>query len=244
MFPQKYFIMAPLYQWMNSWNSVSDFGNIANHEEVTNQQNLFIKEKKGTYYYDIHGKLIEQIDSDEYKRYIVMDAPNENGNGGKYHITIPNKATIARMKKIGKDMPKCEKGIAVATDGSCSSKDAIGNKEKITSTQWEGSLKELLNKGKTIAYLIHSHPVQIDSTPVIIGSEKPSDIDLEAQFFENQVGAIISWQNVFNKPVQGYSHDKNDYIAYISFYSKNSKIDDSVLMHMSLWDFENKFGNL
>lgn len=86
--------------------------------------------------------------------------------------------------------------------------------------------------------------MQIDSTPVIIGSEKPSVIDLEAQFFENQVGAIISWQNVFNKPVQGYSHDKNDYIAYISFYSKNSKINDSVLMHMSLWDFENKFGNL
>ena len=56
--------------------------------------------------------------------------------------------------------------------------------------------------------------------------------------------SFISWQNVFNKPVQGYSHDKNDYIAYISFYSKNSKIDDSVLMHMSLWDFENKFGNL
>ena len=53
MFPQKYFIMAPLYQWMNSWNSVSDFSNIANHEEVTNQQNLFIKEKKGTYYYVI-----------------------------------------------------------------------------------------------------------------------------------------------------------------------------------------------
>ena len=50
MFPQKYFIMAPLYQWMNSWNSVSDFSNIANHEEVTNQQNLLKKKKKGTYY--------------------------------------------------------------------------------------------------------------------------------------------------------------------------------------------------
>ena len=157
------------------------------------------------------------------------------------YVTIPNNESIETIKFIGSKKSEYEMGIAIATDGSCSD-IAYGSKDKISKEQWGKVLDKLRSEGKTIAYLIHSHPMDLTGAKIEVRDGRPSDVDYNTVFYEDNVGAIIWWKNVFNKPEKGYSHNRLDYRARISFYRQFEKLNGSLLeLNTSIDDFADDF---
>ena len=135
------------------------------------------------------------------------------------YVTIPNNESIETIKFIGSKKSEYEMGIAIATDGSCSD-IAYGSKDKISSEQWGKVLDKLRSEGKTIAYLIHSHPMDLTGAKIEVREGRPSDVDYNTVFYEDNVGAIIYWEQVRS----GSIRDKHTYSAFISFYREGDDI--------------------
>ena len=135
------------------------------------------------------------------------------------YVTIPNNESIETIKFIGSKKSEYEMGIAIATDGSCSD-IAYGSKDKISSEQWGKVLDKLRSEGKTIAYLIHSHPMDLTGAKIEVRDGRPSDVDYNTVFYEDNVGAIIYWEQVRS----GSIRDKYTYSAFISFYREGDDI--------------------
>ena len=135
------------------------------------------------------------------------------------YVTIPNNESIETIKFIGSKKSEYEMGIAIATDGSCSD-IAYGSKDKISSEQWGKVLDKLRSEGKTIAYLIHSHPMDLTGAKIEVRDGRPSDVDYNTVFYEDNVGAIIYWKQVRS----GSTRDKHTYSAFISFYREGDDI--------------------
>ena len=135
------------------------------------------------------------------------------------YVTIPNNESIETIKFIGSKKSEYEMGIAIATDGSCSD-IAYGSKDKISSEQWGKVLDKLRSEGKTIAYLIHSHPMDLTGAKIEVREGRPSDVDYNTVFYEDNVGAIIYWKQVRS----GSTRDKHTYSAFISFYREGDDI--------------------
>ena len=135
------------------------------------------------------------------------------------YVTIPNNESIETIKFIGSKKSEYEMGIAIATDGSCSD-IAYGSKDKISKEQWGKVLDKLRSEGKTIAYLIHSHPMDLTGAKIEVRDGRPSDVDYNTVFYEDNVGAIIYWEQVRS----GSIRDKYTYSAFISFYREGDDI--------------------
>ena len=135
------------------------------------------------------------------------------------YVTIPNNESIETIKFIGSKKSEYEMGIAIATDGSCSD-IAYGSKDKISKEQWGKVLDKLRSEGKTIAYLIHSHPMDLTGAKIEVRDGRPSDVDYNTVFYEDNVGAIIYWKQVRS----GSIRDKYTYSAFISFYREGDDI--------------------
>ena len=135
------------------------------------------------------------------------------------YVTIPNNESIETIKFIGSKKSEYEMGIAIATDGSCSD-IAYGSKDKISKEQWGKVLDKLRSEGKTIAYLIHSHPMDLTGAKIEVRDGRPSDVDYNTVFYEDNVGAIIYWEQVRS----GSIRDKHTYSAFISFYREGDDI--------------------
>ena len=135
------------------------------------------------------------------------------------YVTIPNNESIETIKFIGSKKAEYEMGIAIATDGSCSD-IAYGSKDKISKEQWGKVLDKLRSEGKTIAYLIHSHPMDLTGAKIEVRDGRPSDVDYNTVFYEDNVGAIIYWEQVRS----GSIRDKHTYSAFISFYREGDDI--------------------
>ena len=234
--------MDTIEYWKRQWNFISDTKNVANNSDAIEQE-----QRRGIYYYDTKGKLVRREESEEYRNYIIMK-PVDEKYSEVYYVTIPNKEAIKKIKSIRDEKSIYERGIAIATDGSCSD-IAYGSKDKISKEQWGKVLDKFLRDGKTIAYLIHSHPLNVVGSRVEIKETVPeeeiygpSDTDLGTKFYEDKVGAIIWWKNVFNKPEKGYSHNRLDYRARISFYRQFEKLNGSLLeLNTSIDDFADDF---
>ena len=205
--------MDTIEYWKRQWNSISDTRNVANNSDAIEQE-----QRRGIYYYNTKGKLVRREDSEEYRNYIIMK-PDDEKYSEVYYVTIPNKEAIKMIKFIGKEKSEYEMGIAIATDGSCSD-IAYGSKDKISSEQWGKVLDKLRSEGKTIAYLIHSHPMDLTGAEIKVMEGRPSDVDYNTVFYEDNVGAIIHW----NKVRSGSIRDKGTYSAFISFYRQGDDI--------------------
>ncbi|MBR1799699.1 MAG: hypothetical protein IJ761_07410 [Bacteroidales bacterium] len=160
----------------------------------------------------------------------------------KYFVTVPNRKAMEKIELLSKDLNnkiKVERGIVIMTDGSCSTSIAKGSECSISTSQWQPVFDEVRALGKKPAYIIHTHPTEgvIDNrVPAKESCEEPSDIDLNTSFYRDNVGAIISWKNVFNKPPEGYSNQIADYRPRIGFYRRTSCKN---IYYTSIIDFKN-----
>ncbi len=233
--------MGVIDYWKREWNNVATTNAVTDDSCVLGQEKTTTPQT-GIFYFNAKGELIKQEKSDERKNYLCL--PVEGDLNNTYYVTLPNRDAMRKMRQIGREMSEYEKGIIIATDGSCSPKIVIGSRTGIAKNQWDEQLDCLLKEGKRIAYFIHSHPVcnlGNNPNPVTVGSKEPSDIDVNTQFYEDKVGAIIYWTNEFNKPLGGFSRNKEDYRAHVSFYAEKTGL---LLSDFFLGDFEKLFGRL
>ena len=205
--------MDTIEYWKRQWNFISDTKNVANNSKAIEEE-----QRRGIYYYDTKGKLVRREESEEYRNYIIMRLDGKE-YGEVYYVTIPNNESIETIKFIGSKKSEYEMGIAIATDGSCSD-IAYGSKDKISKEQWGKVLDKLRSEGKTIAYLIHSHPMDLTGAKIEVRDGRPSDVDYNTVFYEDNVGAIIYWKQVRS----GSTRDKHTYSAFISFYREGDDI--------------------
>ena len=166
-------------------------------------------------YYNLSGELIKHTNEGNNK-YLVLTS-GQDVEMDKV-IAVPTQRTLDKMESLFSS--KVEKGIAVGINGE-SSMVITGTTDYISTAQWEPALREILEDGGTIDYLVHLHPLNLEEMSG--GSPNPSEIDRnQSNFFNSMLGIILSYQQTMDMNRHGMSLDKRDYVPTISFYNSSS----------------------
>ena len=182
-------------------------------------------------YYNLKGELIKHTEEGSNK-YLVLTKGNTVDDDRI--LALPSQSTIDKFEKIFNGSGKFEKGIAVEENGNSSS-IVTGGKDHISKEQWAPAINEIVNRGGTINFLAHLHP--LDLGEMIVGSPDPSDMDRsEGNFYNSKIGVILYFEQNYDSNRNGVSLSERDYTPKISFY--NSTSTESIYS-MSFRSFKN-----
>jgi len=181
-------------------------------------------------YYNLNGELIKHT-SEGNNKYLVLTKGNDVIVDKT--LAVPSKNTIAKMEGIFNSRSSVEKGIAVETSGN-SSKIITGTENRISSEQWAPALKEIVDQGGDVDYLVHLHPLRLSEQKV--GSPDPSETDrAESNFFNSKLGVILSYEQKIDMNRTGTSLNEKDYTPTVSFYNSSS---NDAIYKMSFMSFK------
>ena len=181
-------------------------------------------------YYNLKGELIKHTPEGTNK-YLVLTNGNDVIDDKK--LAVPSKTTIDKMERIFSSRSLVEKGIAVESSGN-SSKIITGTENRISSEQWAPALKEIVDQGGDVDYLVHLHPLRLSEQKV--GSPDPSETDrAESNFFNSKLGVILSYEQKIDMNRTGTSLNEKDYTPTVSFYNSSS---NDAIYKMSFMSFK------